>query len=239
MEQTPEKMGVFTWKEPIGLAFEKTKERFGFVLGVIAVGCLVQVAPNIIEVILKIPKEGGIHSLFSVIGWVISVYMSAGIIRVLLRVVRGEETKIDDLFADPELVPRYMAASSLYGLIVLVGFLLLFVPGMIWSIKYGMFGYFLVEHKVGIGESLKRSAELTEGSKWQLFFFGLANAGIMILGVLALGIGVLFALPLVSVAHAYAYILLSRRQEELNQSVVSAPVEIPAAIADSDLSTMS
>ena len=216
----------FSWKEPIALAFEKTKERIWFLLGVLAVAYLVQLAPEMLAAALSIPEEGATRSFFSLIRWVLSVYMSAGILRVMLRVVRGEVSRVEDLFADPKLIPQYLVASLLYGLIVFVGFLLLIVPGVVWSLKYGMFGYFMVEHKAGIMESFRKSAALTEGSKWQLFSLALATMGIVLLGLLAFFVGIFFALPLVSLANAYAYILLGR-------SAVMEPASVPEAVPES------
>lgn len=211
MDQSMNQLSAgFSWKEPIALAFEKTKERIWFLLGVLAVAYLVQLAPEMLAAVLSIPEEGSARFFFSLVGWVLSVYMSAGILRVMLRVVRGEETRVEDLFADPKLIPHYLVASLLYGLIIFAGFLLLIIPGVVWSLKYGMFGYFLVEHKAGIMDSFRQSAALTYGAKWQLFSLALATLGIVLLGLLAFFVGVFFALPLVSLANAYAYILLSR-----------------------------
>lgn len=228
MDQSLSQSAVdFSWKKPISLAFEKTKERFWFVLGALAVAFLVQMVPEIVASLLGVQEESGARSLFDLIGWILSIYMSAGLLRVMLRVVRGEKSEIGDLFAEPRLIPYYFAASLLYGLVVFAGFLLLVVPGIIWSIKYGMFGYFLVEHKAGIIESLKRSAALTEGAKWQLLWLGLATTGITILGILAFFVGVLFALPLVSLAHAYAYVLLSHVATESSVAPDVAPEMAP------------
>lgn len=214
-----------------GLAFAKTKERIWFLIGVMGVAFLVQIVPNIVAELLAIPEGSGMQVLLDILGVVLSVYMSAGLIRVMLKVVRDEEARIEDLFADPKLIPRYFVTSLLCGLIILGGFLLLIVPGVIWSIKYGMFGYFLVEHQAGIRESLKRSAALTQGAKGQLFVMGLATAGIILLGLLALGVGVFFALPMVSVAHAYAYTLLHKYAEANGGAAVVTEVaatEVPA-----------
>ena len=104
----------FSWKEPIGLAFEKTKEKIWFLLGVLAVAYLVQIAPEMLAAVLLIPEESSARFFFSLISWILSVYMSAGILRIMLRVVRGEETRVEDLFADPKLIPHYLVASQAF-----------------------------------------------------------------------------------------------------------------------------
>lgn len=58
--------------------------------------------------------------------------------------------------------------NILTGFIILAGFLLLIVPGVIWSIKYSLATYvYLIENKKGMA-TLKRSAELTKGYKWAI-----------------------------------------------------------------------
>ncbi len=237
MEQSMGQAAVsFSWKEPIGLAFEKTKEKIWFLLGVLAVAYLVQIAPEMLAAVLLIPEESSARFFFSLISWILSVYMSAGILRIMLRVVRGEETRVEDLFADPKLIPHYLVASLLYGLIIFAGFLLLIVPGVVWSIKYGMFGYFLVERKAGIMDSFRQSAALTYGAKWQLFALALATMGIVLLGLLAFFVGVFFALPLVSLANAYAYILLSRTAV-MEAVPESAPATPETAVLTEEIAT--
>ena len=186
--------------------------------------------------VLLIPEASSARFFFSLISWILSVYMSAGILRIMLRVVRGEETRVEDLFADPKLIPHYLVASLLYGLIIFAGFLLLIVPGVVWSIKYGMFGYFLVERKAGIMDSFRQSAALTYGAKWQLFALALATMGIVLLGLLAFFVGVFFALPLVSLANAYAYILLSRTAV-MEAVPESAPATPETAVLTEEIAT--
>lgn len=73
-----------------------------------------------------------------------------------------------------------------------------------------MFSTFLVVDR-GLGplDALKTSMELTKGNRWPLFGFALLTALIVALGVLALGVGLLVAIPIVGLATAYAYRLLS------------------------------
>jgi uncharacterized membrane protein len=110
-------------------------------------------------------------------------------------------------------------ASLLYGLIVLGGFILLIVPGIIWCLKFSQYKYFIVEKNAGPVEALKLSAQATDGAKWKLFSFGFVCLGINLLGLICLGVGVLFTAPLTMVAMAFIY-----RKLRDQMAVVPAPV---------------
>jgi uncharacterized membrane protein len=75
------------------------------------------------------------------------------------------------------------------------------------------FGYFIVEHSSGPIVALKESARITKGEKWNIFLLVLIFLGINILGVLALGIGLLITAPMSAIGIAYVYRKLSAAQE--------------------------
>ena len=94
---------------------------------------------------------------------------------------------------------------------------MLIVPGIIWSIKFRFFPYFILQ---GFGpvESLKKSGQLTYGSKWNLFFFAITSGVIAIIGFLALLLGLFWAIPVVWIANAFIFIKLS---ENFNNDITS------------------
>lgn len=136
---------------------------------------------------------------------VLQIIIGMGFIRISLRFCDNEKAEFADLFACLPLFFKYLFGSILYGLIVLGGIFLLVIPGVIWSIKFMFFSYLIVDQGAGPIESLKRSAAITAGAKWDLFLFGLWLVGINILGALALLIGLFATIPTTMVATAYVY----------------------------------
>ena len=53
----------------------------------------------------------------------------------------------------------------------MLGLILLIVPGIIFAVVFGFYGFVIAERGDGVGitESLQRSADLTRGHRWQLF----------------------------------------------------------------------
>ena len=90
--------------------------------------------------------------------------------------------------------------------------ILLIVPGIIWGLRYSMYGYYMVTEGAGPMEALQKSAAATNGHKGELFGLCLASAGVVILGALCLGVGLLWALPTVEIAWSAVFLELSGQQ---------------------------
>ncbi|MGH8572696.1 MAG: DUF975 family protein, partial [Gammaproteobacteria bacterium] len=81
--------------------------------------------------------------------------------------------------------------SILSSIIVGVGLLLLVVPGLIASVALAVAVPVLVEEKLGIVESMERSAALTKGSRWRIFLMLLILAFFYIIISSAFGVGLM------------------------------------------------
>ena len=150
----------------------------------------------------------GVRISLQFAGWLVSILLSLGLIRVALKVTRGEEPEVRDLFLADGFGP-YLGASIIFGIAVFVGLILCIVPGIIVAIILGFFGFAIVDRGDGVGESFSRSSEITKGQRGTLFVLGLAFLGINLLGLLACGVGLLVSYPVTIVAGGYAYRVLS------------------------------
>ena len=127
-----------------------------------------------------------------------------GLIKISLKLIEKREVNVSDLFSQYPLFFKYLTGLVLYFLITICGMILFIVPGIIWGIKFKYFPYFIVEG-CDVIESFKKSSQITEGSKWDLFVFGLVLALIGIAGLLAFFIGTLITMPIVSMATVFVY----------------------------------
>jgi uncharacterized membrane protein len=96
---------------------------------------------------------------------------------------------------------------------VAIGFVFLIVPGIYLAVKYQFYDYLIVDKGMGPIEAIKRSGVLTEGVKWNLVLFWLALVGINILGMIALGVGLIATVPVSWLANAYVYRRLQLQAE--------------------------
>lgn len=189
-------MKRFSIDEAIRFGWNTMKVNLGLMVGLTIVVDAVSGAGGALRFI---PVLGSIGS------WLLGTIMAMGMIRIVLKFVDGGRGDFNDLFSNFDVFLDYLGASVLYGLIVLGGLCLLIVPGIIWAIRFGFFGCFILDRKLGPIDALKASSALTKGAKWDLFVFGLAAWGINILGMLCLGIGVLVTQPVTWLAFGFVY----------------------------------
>lgn len=138
------------------------------------------------------------------IGFFASMLISLGWIRVSLEVTRGVKPEVGDLFKFDGYGP-YILASLLFALGFYVGLILCIIPGIIFAVAFGFYGFVIAERGVGVMDSLKESADLTRGNRWQLFGLGIVLLLINFVGALLCGIGLIFTLGITIIAWAYVY----------------------------------
>ena len=77
-----------------------------------------------------------------------------------------------------------LGVAILQGLAVAVGFLLCVIPGILFYVMYSVAVPVAIEEKPGVSNSMTRSADLTEGHRWDVFFV------LAVLALLGIGLGV-------------------------------------------------
>jgi len=98
----------------------------------------------------------------------------------------------------------------LRGLYTFLWSLLLVIPGIIKSYEYRMVPYILSEEpNLTAKEALRRSKEMTDGQKMDIFILDLSFWGWYILGLFLLGIGGIFVDPYREATFARLYNILS------------------------------
>lgn len=128
--------------------------------------------------------------------------------------VQGEDPiAAADLLPSPRLYLTYLLGFLLYVISVTVGLFLLILPGVYWAIEYCCFGFLIVDKQLSPLDAFKRSAQLTQGVRGQLFRFALTLVGLNILGALAAGVGLFATLPTSLAAIGYVYRRLLQRNE--------------------------
>lgn len=148
--------------------------------------------------------------LFNLGSWVVSIVSSIFIIKIGLKLYENDKIgSYDFLSFSSSLFFKFLLGYVLYTLLVVIGFILLIVPGLYLAIKYQYVQYLIVDKNMDVIEAFKESGKMTDGHKWNLLLLAFLFVAIVILGVMALGIGLLVALPIVMVAQAYVYKKLS------------------------------
>ena len=115
--------------------------------------------------------------------FVISPVLMVGWCFLSLRLVRGDDAKSSDIFAAFSRFGRAWLTCFLLFLIVLGGFFLLIIPGIIWSLKYGLSVYAVMDRNLSARQSIRFSGKITKGHKGKLFGAGVIG---FLLGLLTM-----------------------------------------------------
>ncbi len=194
----------FCKSEAVRFGWNTMKSNLGFFIGLLIVVGLINFVPGYIAELMK--EDAPLLSIIiSIASSLLSMVILMGLIRITLRLHDNERGEFTDLFSCFSLFFKYLFGSILYGLIILGGTMLLFIPGIIWAIRFQFFSYFIVDEGLGPIEALKRSSLITRGVKWDLFLFGLLLILINLLGALCLWIGLFATIPTTMVAMAFVY----------------------------------
>jgi hypothetical protein len=177
--------------------------------------------------------------------------LGLGSIRIILDVIGGVETKIENLFNSFQLLIPYIGAYLLFSLGMLLLFIpfsrliistdsglklvesflsgdidalvqlmaysinfkylfLYFLPCFYMWIKIQFFPYFIISKEMGSIEALKKSYEITDGQEVTLILFFMTLIMINLVGIIPLGLGLVFTIPFSLVATGVMFTALDR-----------------------------
>ncbi len=200
-------------------------------------------------------KGSGINVIGSLISFLGSMYLSISLFGAVLKIEDGETVKLKDFFVWPKngfkmffadlvsklaIVPFMVAivaivavtfiASSGVGMsgivIALLGLLLSIPIAVFISVRLSLSKYFALDTGSGVIDSIKMSYKATKGYFWTIFIFGLLSGLIVFIGFIALVIGLLWAIPTVTIAQVALYRVFNPKKSNLPEI---QPVELPAS----------
>jgi hypothetical protein len=143
----------------------------------------------------------------NVIQYLLQWYLTMGMTKVALSVSRGRPASVGMLF-DGEYYLPYVLACFVGTLALVFGLVLLVIPGIILGLYFWPYATFIADGKAGTFDSFSKAAEIAKLNMGTTIVLALASVGIMLVGFLALCVGILFAAPLVSVIWATAYLMM-------------------------------
>ena len=170
----------------------------------------------LVQVILQNSQEFYSHlfnnyGLYSAItyGIISFIYFSLATIGLAsfgLHIAREEGFEKNKLLEGFKVFQKVLAVTLVYFLVIVIGFLLLIIPGIVLSIMFSQV-YFLIlkTPEKSVSELFKESALLMKGYKWQLFSMYIRFGFFLILSVFTLFIWSLWLIPQYYTAFALFY----------------------------------
>jgi uncharacterized membrane protein len=221
----------FSATDIIGQAWQLWKNHVIFswmVLGVVFV----------VTIIFGILDPKGESVLVSILSMLVTLFFELGAFALFLKLVRtGQEGKIEEIIGQKEIYPQALIGNIIYYLMMIVGFILLIIPGIYVAVRFMFLPYVFVDQKLGWQEALKEASRLSEGRRWDLFGFSLLLVVMNIVGALLLLVGLLISIPVSAIAMAMAYEALKKDKDGVKEVAdgesvepkIAEVVEMPAA----------
>ncbi|MBE9518451.1 MAG: hypothetical protein IMY68_07765 [Bacteroidetes bacterium] len=108
---------------------------------------------------------------------------------------RGQQIEISDFFRGFDKAGSLIKLSLLIFLIVLLGLMMLIIPGIYFAVSYVFSHLFIWFYDKDPSEAIRLSRKIVSGNFGQILLLFLILAGINLLGLMALGLGILLTMP--------------------------------------------
>ncbi|HOO22722.1 MAG TPA: DUF975 family protein [Clostridia bacterium] len=147
----------------------------------------------------------------STIVYLVLFPMVVGISKIYLEIVnnRNYDIKIGEVFAFYKSFNRIghiLAAYIISGLYIILGTILLIIPGIILALRYSMLPFVLADYDdIGWREALDKCKEITKGRKFEIFVYNLSFIGWFLLGAITAGILYIYVAPYYTATMANLY----------------------------------
>lgn len=206
-------MNTFSIKEALKIGWELFQKYWMVLIAVMVISI---VAENLPVWILG-KGNMGIGRLLS---FLVTAFFTAGMVRVLLDAIEGKALTINTLFSQGAYYFNMLGALFLYTIAVMVGFILLIVPGIYLSTRLLFVPFLVIDKNLNPVDALKESWKMTEHDFFHFFKLWLVFIGLAILGAILLLVGLLVTIPIAALAVAFVYRKLS--------STMAMPLATPA-----------
>ncbi len=191
-------------EEALKVGWDGTKKNFWMLLGMFLVVHGPYFVCAVIHAFLK-ESHPIIAWVVLMIGLLIQVPFSLGLVKVTIKIANGENVAFNDLLSVVSRSFSYVGAALMFFIALWIGLMLFVVPGAIIALKFQFYAYFIADKGMGPIEALKASWEVTKDVKLRLFLFYLVLGVVNTVGLLALIIGMIPASMVSVIATAFIY----------------------------------
>lgn len=148
---------------------------------------------------------GVIPVIGTIASFVVNAPLAAGYYIVAKKLMNGEETQFGDFFKGFDYFLPLFLAGLVSGIFIVLGLMVLVIPGIYLMIGYMFTAQFVVHKNLSFFEAMEMSRKLI--TKQWFMFFALTVLMILInsVGLMLLGIGILFTVPFTICALAVAF----------------------------------
>lgn len=152
------------------------------------------------------------------LGGFVQILVGISIVTISLVIVSGNMPTYEDTiksFKTYKIAWHYLLATLLYALIVVVGIILLIIPGIYLAVRLQFYKFIVIDNEnMGPVNALKKSMDITRGHFWKLLGFMITLGLFNLLGLLFFVVGLIVTIPVSVLAMAFLYKKLSSPTHE-------------------------
>ena len=123
-----------------------------------------------------------------------------------IRRASGGDTPLSTLWEPYTMAIPLLIMFILMGVMIVGGLVLLILPGIYLAIAYSFAPYLIIEKGLGVWESLETSRKAITQYWWRYFGLMLASVLLIIAGIIPLFIGLIWVLPLITIAAGEVFV---------------------------------
>lgn len=156
------------------------------------------------DIISSIYSDYGVFTgaVYSVLVLVVASVIAVGLASFSLSIIEGQ-IDINKLKDGLSIVNKAFIFYVLYIVIVVLGFICLIVPGIIFSLMFSQVYYILCKDpEIEVIDAFKKSAAMMNGHKWQYFKLSLRYGFYFFLSIFTLFIWALWLFPQMYTSYA-------------------------------------
>ncbi len=152
----------------------------------------------------------GIMMVSMLIAFVFQLIIGSGVAvgyaRFNLDLMESYPLKLSTVFSGFDRLKTAICANLLMYIRVLIGTIFFIIPGILMAYSYSMVNYVLADNPdMTAREALRESKRIMKGNRWRLFCLCMSFIGWMLLGLLTLGIALIWVVPYQQAAIAAFY----------------------------------
>jgi len=165
-------------------------------------------------------------NLGTVVQLIIGGPLMAGYFIVARKVARNERTEFSDFFKGFDDFIQLFLGNLVVGILVVVGILLLAVPGIYLAIAYAFWIPLIVFDRLSFWNAMETSRKIITQNWWNFLLMALVAIGFIVLGAIALIVGLLAAVPIIVCMYYAAYEDIVDRYEPFDEKIDEIGIQI-------------
>lgn len=162
------------------------------------------------------------YDLTTFFAQVLYTYLSLGFMKAAILHMRGEDIDFNSFFQIKLMnIIHYVIATILSSILTMIGLIFLIIPGIHIGLRLVLTSCLIIDKNINFVDAIEESWNITKGKTIDLFLWSLLAFIIILLGLLALVLGLFIAMPVVSIAFAYMYVKITNT-ERVEKDVIES-----------------